>query len=86
MHESDDLPVVIENWSSPQDLVRQLQPLCKLPVVCDLTWRSGKTAAVVLVAAGEEGLITESWDPATEEGNGDLHVVDMRDLLRIEVP
>jgi len=86
MYEAEGLPTIVENWSSPLDLARQLETSCQFPAVCDLTWRSGHTAAVVLVAVGDGGLIVESWNPATEEGCGDLHVIDANGLLRAKIP
>lgn len=83
---SDDAPEILVAGTDPRELVHQLQPLCDLGLVCDVTMRDATAVSAVLVGVSSTALIVDRWDSTERRPAGDPYVMPLAAIDRVAVP
>ena len=64
----------------------ELDEFCALGFVADLTLTDGRKLAVVLGAAGPDGLIAEAWDDGDGKPSEEIVVIPLQDIISVRIP
>jgi hypothetical protein len=81
----DDGQLVLQTGADLSDLVRELQPLCDLGLVCDITLRDATEASAVLIGVSSTALVLDHWDDERRRPAGDPYTLPLAAIDRLVV-
>jgi hypothetical protein len=72
--------------TDPHELVRELQPLCDVGMVCDFTLRDASCRSAVLIGVSSTAVIVDGWDEEQRRPAGEPYVLALDTIDRVTVP
>ena len=82
----DDTTDVIRASNDRSDLIRQLQLICDVGVVADITLIERPTTTGVLIGVSSTALILDHWDGQTRRPAGDPFTLDLDSVFEVAIP